>query len=905
MAPESDSDSDRGVDSRDRSTHDDSIRSHCTQTSAKRLTQAHRSDLEASGLKEEQIRQTGHFSANQATAQKLVGIALPGLIFPYLDPFGQPYLKQDGQPFYRIKPDWGKLKTEDSPKYLSPKGEGCRPYFSRLYPAWEKALKSTKVDLWETEGEKKADCGCANGLAVIAFAGVDAWVDRCDRETGQELGTSRSLPELSAIDWNNRRVNQCFDSDIIEKQSVQAALAKRAVTLKQCGARPYLILLPNEIDGSKNGLDDFIVRHGTEALNVLAKASKPTSLKTEARELKDERGNKRKETIYWLNLEEPDSHQKALMAWAVLKERWAFRPSIGWYEWQGTHWKIGIPDEFEADLTRFMDAQQWQKRSSGLMNSVVRELRSRLQVRDRAWSPARKVAFQNGTLELDSDRFIPRHNPSDWITRLRPYAFDALAQCPTWLSFITEAMEGDGERVQLIRAIFRYAVLPRASDRKAEIEKSFDFFGQKGTGKGTTLDVLTNLVGAENIGSASVDTFKTAVGLGQLLDKDLAIDYDASGFLSNIGNYNKVVSNEPVEVKKLYQDTCTTRLGVVVIRAYNAFIGVPDGSEGLDRRLTIIPFRQQPKTIDTELAQKLETELPGIFAWCYSMPVSEMKQRLLTAGTIQAVAAMSVERFEANNPEFRFLCAVFPEGKASIKAGDVYSSYVHWCRENQHQPKSAVKFAPVIQALGCKRSEGKLHGNYYYTIPAMSVFDVAAHLGIVQRRLGDSCRDSSNPCPKRAGDSWGQLEPQSSQPLGAIEVRAFESRGEEKREKIPFQLHPTVPQLDPEGVSTVSKPSPTVPTVSTADPSLSENERGAKMDYVKAIDVSRDWQPKVGDRVEVLNYGYWQAATLTVVPNNAVHPTKRVSSWRAKLDSGLERHVWEYNHLRPYLMVDS
>jgi phage/plasmid-associated DNA primase len=258
------------------------------------------------------------------------------------------------------------------------------------------------------------------------------------------------------------------------------ALAKRARALKQDGAKPYLILLPNEIDGSKNGLDDFVVRHGTEALNVLAKASKPTPLKTEERELEDEQGNKQKVTVYWLNLEEPDSHHKALMAWAVLKERWAYRPSIGWYEWQGTHWKLGTPDEFEADLTRFMDAQHWQKRSSGLITSVVRELKSRLQVRDQNWSSSSKVAFQNGTLELGSAQFIPTHNPFDRLTRLRPYAFDALAQCPTWLSFLAEAMEGDEERVQLIRAIFRYASLPRDRDRKAEIEKSFDFLGQKG-----------------------------------------------------------------------------------------------------------------------------------------------------------------------------------------------------------------------------------------------------------------------------------------------------------------------------------------------------------------------------------------------------------------------------------------
>ncbi|BBC24591.1 phage/plasmid primase, P4 family [Pseudanabaena sp. ABRG5-3] len=717
------------------------------------LTPKHEADLTSSGLTPRQMDIAGHFSADQDTARELAGYIVSGLILNYCDPSGKPYLKKDGQRFYRIKPDWGDRKTDDSPKYLSPKGEGCRPYFSRLYPDWEKATKSTKIDLWETEGEKKGDCGCANGLAVIDFGGVDGWVDSCDRNGDKKLQTSRQLPELDVVDYRNRKVYQCFDSDIIEKSLVQVALAKRAYTLTQQGASPYLVLLPNEIDGSKNGLDDFVVRHGIDALKLLAKEACLTPYKVKKQQ-DSEAGEK---TTHSLTLSEPEPHVQAVMAFTVLKDAWAYRPLIGWYEWQGTHWKLSTLEEFEEALMRFMDAQNWKKRNSGIITSVVRQLKSRLMVKDNLWSPFGKISFINGTFDAVSDTFKPSHNPVDRITQLRPYKFDLKAQCPNWLNFIYEAMKRDSDRVNLIQAIFRYAVLPRRKDRKAEIEKSFDFFGQKGTGKGTTLDVLTRLVGADNIGSASMETFKNAVGLGQLLDKDLAVDYDASGFLGNIGAYNKVVSNEPVEVKKLYKDTCTVRLGVSVVRAYNAFISVPDGSEGLDRRLTVIPFNHQPESVDTNLSQKLERELSGIFAWCYSISHEEMKRRIMMAGEISAIAAMSIERFEANNPEFRFLIEVFPDGKESIKANDLYLSYREWCNYNQHHPKSNVKFASIVQMFGCKRSN-KTGGCFYYTIPRMSTFDIPSHLGIVKRQLGDSSRDSSNPDIETNRDSWGQFE---------------------------------------------------------------------------------------------------------------------------------------------------
>jgi hypothetical protein len=129
---------DQQVSSLDRSVNYDSNSSNLAQSPANPISSAHRRDLKASGLNDEQIAKTGHFSANAAEVKALVGISQPGLIFSYCDLRGQPYLTKAGQPFYRVKPDWGDRKTEDSPKYLSPKDEGSRPYFSRLNQSWEK-----------------------------------------------------------------------------------------------------------------------------------------------------------------------------------------------------------------------------------------------------------------------------------------------------------------------------------------------------------------------------------------------------------------------------------------------------------------------------------------------------------------------------------------------------------------------------------------------------------------------------------------------------------------------------------------------------------------------------------------------------------------------------------------------
>ena len=86
-------------------------------------------------------------------AYELVGYKLSGWVVLFCDLKGNPYLLNDGKPFYRFKPDPEQFKGADAPKYLTPKGAGCRPYFSPL--GTEERFITCKK-LFITEGEKKS-----------------------------------------------------------------------------------------------------------------------------------------------------------------------------------------------------------------------------------------------------------------------------------------------------------------------------------------------------------------------------------------------------------------------------------------------------------------------------------------------------------------------------------------------------------------------------------------------------------------------------------------------------------------------------------------------------------------------------------------------------------------------------
>ncbi|NJR70233.1 MAG: hypothetical protein HC771_17535 [Synechococcales cyanobacterium CRU_2_2] len=207
------------------------------------------------------------------------------------------------------------------------------------------------------------------------------------------------------------------------------------------------------------------------------------------------------------------------MTWAVLKEGWAYRPSLGWYRWTGKRWEtIGDATLLAAEIGRFFDAQNWQQRNGGLYAYCQEEMARRCFVPEPFWDSAHYLSFENGVLDTRDNSFHD-HGPQFYCTCSLPYAYDLAASCPNWLRYLGQATGEDQQLQQLLRAWCKWILSPKDRTRKSPIEKSLDLVGRKGSGKGTFLDILMQLVGEENCGVSSPDTFSTPEGLGQLIDK--------------------------------------------------------------------------------------------------------------------------------------------------------------------------------------------------------------------------------------------------------------------------------------------------------------------------------------------------------------------------------------------------
>jgi phage/plasmid-associated DNA primase len=728
------------------------------------LSPKHLKELVSSGLPPEVAHAIAE-SVDAETAKEITGYALPGLLFRFSDPITGDRITAKAKSkwsrtFARIKPDWervdqatqDKFGGDDKPKYLSPKKAGNRPYFPPITD-WEKLLKSNKpLDI--TEGEKKAASLTFSGFPTIGLSGVFAWKDGTNREAeilgggssfdveepeDEDLDGSRLLPELSAIDWAYRDVAIVFDSDIAQKHQVRSAMAQLATNLAapDLRARPFPVLLPNEIDGTKNGADDFIVRHGRDAYELLRssfqrlQSSRNRLLKTAKKAITIYRDKAQVEhkPFYWSN-DEPPSPIKAAMAASVLKDQTAYRAGLGWYVWDGRVWLSTDKEEIEALLLRFCAAQGWIDNPITTLKLMEHTLKATVATKSYdavEWGATRYRVFRNGTFDFLENKFMggvfDRHHRQtiamsyDW----RPFdQGEFLAS--NFYRFLYEATNRDQSTIDLIRAFFAWCLLPKA-DAPFVCEKIFDLYGPPQTGKGTILEALRLVVGEQNTATIDQSTIASAEERAQLVDKLIAVDTDAHGHWANTGVLLKIASNEPVTVRRLYYQGGSTRLGCVLVRAYNSYPSTGSGASGLDRRIITIAFDKHPKHPDSGLKGKIAQEIGIVAAWARELTLNQIEDTLKNAGSAGGSAQATFDRACANDSVLAWVSEDLPHGTTHQfePAADLYKRYAEYTKAEGGSPIKSRSFYLHLKSwgrVGVENQRGR--GGSSYKIPSLA-----------------------------------------------------------------------------------------------------------------------------------------------------------------------------------------
>jgi hypothetical protein len=222
----------------------------------------HRGYLKARGVADDVIAERHVFSVPTKSALHTLGFGrntpAPAMVMPLWDVVGA----CDG---YQIRPDAPRVGTSGRAlKFEVP--HGFKPRLD-VHPRTHPLLADPTVPLWFTEGVPKGDALVSVGQAAVVLLGVWNW-------------TGDSLADFEYLRAKGRRIYVCFDSDVMLKQSVHAALGRLGALLARRGADVAYVYLPDDAQGRKQGVDDYLAAGGTVA-ELLAEHT-TTELRTPA-----------------------------------------------------------------------------------------------------------------------------------------------------------------------------------------------------------------------------------------------------------------------------------------------------------------------------------------------------------------------------------------------------------------------------------------------------------------------------------------------------------------------------------------------------------------------------------------------------------------------------------------------
>ena len=215
----------------------------------------HLEELYASGLDGQTIKQAGIYSASPQEVSAILGVPYDcgGIVFPYRN-LGE--IGGMGE-VNRIKLD----KEVCGSKYRTKSGEVNHLYLTHLTPDF---LQDTAKSIAFTEGEKKALKATQDFMPTVGLSGVWSW------KTKDENDQSVPVEDLNLINFSNRSVDIFFDSDAACNSQVRMAEMSFAYECKKRGAsliKAYRF--PHGKDGSKVGIDDFLLKHSPAELKQL------------------------------------------------------------------------------------------------------------------------------------------------------------------------------------------------------------------------------------------------------------------------------------------------------------------------------------------------------------------------------------------------------------------------------------------------------------------------------------------------------------------------------------------------------------------------------------------------------------------------------------------------------------
>lgn len=366
------------------------------------------------------------------------------------------------------------------------------------------------------------------------------------------------------------------------------------------------------------------------------------------------------------------------------------------HHFSDTHWQPIDNEEIEALLGQFAEAMGHDVCESRYYESrrrLAEQLNTIISSQTRTNTDV-AVNFINGTLKISNDdESLEPHNKLDALTYVLPFTYDPEAQCPLFTNYLARVLP-DGESQSVIAEFFGWIFL-----RNLKLEKMLVLLGHGHNGKSVLFDILTNLLGDNNISHLGFEHLRKPESRQPLLGKLLNYGSEIAGTVPP-DILKKASSGEPLEFRQLYQDLVTSDNYARLAFNANTLPSLTEQTEGFYRRFLIIPFEQtiQASEKDPRLAHKIiSNELPGVMNWILE---GMRRIRLQEKFSPCSKSDECLKAYKLNSDNVAMFLAdecYSPSKDGNIPKGDFYDIYRDYCFSNGYKACGKQNFTKRLQ----------------------------------------------------------------------------------------------------------------------------------------------------------------------------------------------------------------
>ncbi|MES1026588.1 DUF3854 domain-containing protein, partial [Gloeocapsa sp. BRSZ] len=512
----------------------------------------------------------------------------------------------------QFKPDkpWKKEGDKKAAKYRSPLGE-----YDAMLPThptdphyWDdlEALKSKayKINghpcLVLTEGFFKAIAGCFIDIPTIALLGVEMGLTSKDADP---QGKRYLVPILERYARAGFGFIIAFDADCADNKNVLEAQRKLAHQLKLFKVPVYSATGLWTVAEGK-GMDDYIQNHGADRFKreVMGKVVDIAAW---------EKQFQQPETLKTGKVPPADvvAHEIA----EQYQDQLAFNNEISRWMRYGADspgmWSLETDEYIEAIVGTVLDGKNITGYGSySYLTNVVKTLRRLLIVR--RWSersPKELLPFINGVLEVSTGELLD-HSPGYRLTWQLPRNHDSNATDWSTIDAYLDHLSNGKAAIKEILLCFCNAVLKGRSD----LQKFLHLIGLAGSGKGTFARLLTDLIGADNIYSGTLDDWcSNRFESANAYKKRLVVFWDEDKQTGKLGKFLPLTGGDWIRAEEKGKKAFQYRYDGMVAVLSNIPIFTGDAASRIARRVITIPCNSnvplgQRRDLNAEFTEELD-----------------------------------------------------------------------------------------------------------------------------------------------------------------------------------------------------------------------------------------------------------------------------------------------------------